>query len=188
MNYPLFVLVSDDNVNIRNACKFVYPNSSTQLCQNHFKQNIRKTLNIKDNTQYKPVMKKIKKLFSIKRSDDDFNRFAKNIFNEYKHDPLVLGIMLDIHKNKELLLAWQNLRRVPTTNNLIECFNSHLNGRLKTIKKFESFQHADLWLNAYFLRRRTKKFTSCIKKFNRLNGKTSLQVTASNPKNLPIIF
>ncbi|MBD3279439.1 MAG: hypothetical protein GF390_01875 [Candidatus Pacebacteria bacterium] len=77
---------------------------------------------------------------------------------------------------------------MPTTTNLIECFNSHLQGRLKTIKGFESFKHADLWLNAYFLRRRTKKFTDCRGKFRNLNGKTSLFKAKKPGIDLPVFF
>ena len=70
------------------------------------------------------------------------------------------------------------VKHTPRTNNLIESFNSHLQGRLKTIKGFESFNHAELWLNAYFLRRRTKKFTDCEGKFKSLNGKSSIEITS----------
>jgi len=101
-------------------------------------------------------MKKIEELFCFKRSSDDFARAAKNIFNQYKTDPLCISIMINIDHNRNLLLGWQGVHDVPTTN-LIECFNSHLQGRLKTIKGFETFSHADRWLNGYFLRRRLKK-------------------------------
>ncbi len=73
-------------------------------------------------------------------------------------------------------------RHIPQTTNLIESYNSHLEGRLKTIKGFESFTHADNWLNAYFLRRRLKPFTDCSGKFATLNGTCSMEQTMKFPK------
>jgi len=87
-----------------------------------------------------------------------------------------------------MLLAYLRQRNTPQTSNLIESFNSHLQGRLKTIKGFESFTHAKLWLNGYFLRRRTKKFTDCRGKFRKLNGKTSLQIVKKPGIDLPSLF
>lgn len=181
LNYPLQVLVCDENINIFEAARYVYPNVVIQLCQNHYKENIRRTLDLTINPRYLPFMKKIEELFSFKRSIDDFNRVAKNIFNQYKLDSLCCAIMIDIERNRNLLLGWQNGHKVPVTTNLIESFNSHLQGRLKTIKGFETFAHANFWLNGYFLRRRLKKFTGCSGKFKHLNGKTSLHQTVRDP-------
>ena len=52
-------------------------------------------------------MKKIEDFFAFKRSPDDFNRTAKNIYNQYKSDPLVVSIMLDIDRHNPLLLGWR---------------------------------------------------------------------------------
>lgn len=188
LNYPLKAIISDDNVNIREACLFVYPKAVVQLCQNHYKENIRKTLDLTVNEKYLPFMRKIEELFVFKRSPDDFNRSAKNILNEFKDDELCTSIMVDIYKYEDLLLGWRYGKNIPTTTNLIECFNSHIQGRLKTIKTFESFKHANLWLNGYFLRRRTKKFKSCQGKFKSLNGKTSLEKTKKPDVDLKPLF
>ena len=188
LDYPLLALVADDNMNIKQAGQFVYPSLAFQLCQRHFKQNIKLTLNLTQNPHYQPFFSRIIDLFSMKRSPEDFNRFAKNIYNQYRQDSLCLNIMLDIHQKRDELLGFRGVKRVPVTTNLIECFNSHLQGRLKTIKGFESFRHADLWLNAYFLRRRTKKFTDCRGKFRRLNGKTSLFQSKKSGVDLPVFF
>ena len=72
-------------------------------------------------------------------------------------------------------------KHIPRTTNLIESYNSHLEGRLKTIKGFESFTHADTWLNAYFLKRRLQPFTDCTKQFKALNGTCSLEHTLRFP-------
>ncbi len=188
LNYPLQAVVCDDNNNIYDAARYVYPNVIIQLCQNHYKENIRDTLDLTLNPYYIPFMKQIEELFSRKRSPDDFNRCAKNIFHLYKTDPLCARILVDMYNNHKYLLGWRQGHDIPTTTNLNECFNSHLQGRLKTIKGFESFKHADLWLNAYFLRRRTKRFTDCAGKFKRLNGYTSLQKSQKINSPLPHFF
>ena len=175
LNYPLQAVICDENNNIYEACRYVYPKAIIQLCQNHYKENIRRSLDLNINQNYVGFMKKIEDLFIMKRSPDDFNRKAKNILNQYKQDNLCSNILVDIYKNNNLLLGWRQGHNIPTTTNLIESYNSHLQGRLETIKGFESFTHANCWLNGYFLRRRTKIFTGCTGKFRNLNGYNSLQ-------------
>jgi hypothetical protein len=76
-------------------------------------------------------------LFKQKRSLDDFNRVAHNIVNKYMHDKTCIAVLADIKRRQPNLMAYLSYKGTPRTNNLIECFNSHLNGRLKTIKGFE---------------------------------------------------
>lgn len=187
LNYPLQVLVSDDNLNIPEAGKEIYPGLKWQLCQNHYKENIRNTLMVRTDPRYKPFMYEIEGLFRVKRSEDDFNRVAKNILNKYKGNSLCVSILLDIERRKSALMGYVGYRNTPRTNNLIECFNSHLQGRLRTIKGFESFRHADLWLNGYFIRRRLRVFTDCEGKFRELNGGSSISKTLSDGDNLGIL-
>lgn len=188
LNYPLNTVVCDENTNIFQAAKYVYPNAIIQLCQNHYKENIRRRLDLTLNPHYEEFVRLVEDLFSFKRTPDDFNRKAKKIFDQYQTDKLCSSIMIDISRNERFLQGWRNGHNIPITTNLIECFNSHLQGRLKTIKGFESFKHADLWLNGYFLRRRFKKFTSCVGKFRRLNGYNSLQISQKPDVDLPVYF
>lgn len=188
LGYPLQAIICDENTNIWEACNYVYPQAAVQLCQNHYKENIRRSLDLSANPQYICFMKKIQDLFSFKRSPDDFNKRAKQIIQDHQGDDICTTIMIAIYRNQHLLLGWRNGHNIPTTTNLIECFNSHLQGRLKTIKGFETFKHADLWLNGYFLRRRLRKFTSCSGKFRYLNGYTSLQKTKKHDIDLPSFF
>ena len=176
-NYPLKAVVSDDNQNIPQACLKVYPNAITQLCQNHYKHNLRITLNLANDSTYIPFMKNIETLFSRKMGIEEFKLRASKIYEAYKYDDLAKKVMLDIARRSPDLLAYSKLPNVPRTNNLIESLNSHLEGRLKTIKGFKSFKTAKLWLNAYFVRRRLKPFTDCTKQFRSLNGKSSLEIT-----------
>jgi len=185
LNYPLEYLVSDDNVNILNACLDVYPTVKFQLCTNHFKENIRKSLNVRTDPTYKPFMCKIEDLFSVKRSEDDFNRVAKNILNQYRYDNNIVPILLDIEKRKYDLMGYT---RIPRTTNLIESFNSHFQAKFKTLKGFESFQHADLWINGYIIKRRTRVFTDCTGKFKHLNGRNSLSISANSEVDLSMFF
>lgn len=188
LDYPLHALICDDNVNIYEAARYFYPKAVIQLCQNHYKENIRRTLDLTLNQQYIPFMQSIEDLFSFKRSPDDFNHRAKNILNQYRGDQILMSILIDIAKRESLLCGWREGEHIPTTTNLIECFNSHIEGRLKTIKGFESFKHADLWFNGYFLRRRTKKFTDCEGKFKCLNGFTGLEKSKNPDVDLPTYF
>lgn len=188
LNYPLQAIICDENTNIYEAARYVYPKVVIQLCQNHYKENIRRSLDLTANQQYKIFMKQIEELFLFKRTPDDFNRKAKIIFDSYGKNSLCAAILADIYRNRHLLLGWREGKHIPITTNLIESFNSHLQGRLKTIKGFESFKHADLWLNGYFLRRRTKKFTGCMGKFRILNGWNSLQKSKKPDVDIPPFF
>jgi transposase-like protein len=180
LNYPLQAVVCDDNQNIYQACQNVYPRAVVQLCHNHYKESIRKALGVRTDPTYVPFVREIEMLFVKRRSKEEFNQVAGRILRRYQSDSRCFNILLDIQKRLPLLLAYTASKSIPRTTNLIECFNSHLEGRLKTIKGFESFTHADNWLNAYFIRRRLKPFTDCEKKFKHLNGKCSLEMTVKN--------
>ena len=176
-NYPLQAVVCDDNVNIYQAATKVYPAAVTQLCQNHYKQSVRLDLDVRNDPAYLPFMREIEVLFEKRRSGEEFQRLAGKILFKHQHDPRCLSVLTDIQRRLPYLNAYTALPRVPRTTNLIESYNSHLQGRLKTIKGFESFKHADTWLNAYFLNRRLKPFTDCGRAFHHLNGRRSLELT-----------
>lgn len=188
LNYPLKSLVSDENLNIHRACTDIYPNSYWQLCTNHLKENIRNSLQTRSDPTYLPFIRDIEILFSCKRSEDDFNRVAKNILYKYEHDPLCMSVLLDIHNKKHNLITYKFVRGTPTTNNLIESYNSHLEARVRPLKGFESFRHANLWLNAYFIRRRLRVFTDCSGRFKHLNGRCSMYFSAKQKDKLPNIL
>lgn len=188
LSYPLQAIICDENTNIYEAARYVYPKVVIQLCQNHYKENIRRSLDLTVNQQYITFMKLVEELFLFKRTPDDFNHKAKLILSKCSQDPLCTAVLADIYRNQNLLLGWRDGKHIPTTTNLIESFNSHLQGRLKTVKGFESFKHADLWLNGYFLRRRTKKFTNCMGKFRSLNGWSSLQKSKKPDVDIPPFF
>jgi transposase-like protein len=179
----LQAVVADDNINIFEAAKHVYPNVVIQLCQNHYKENIRATLSVRTDETYTSFMREIEELFSQRYSKEQFDQMASKIYRNYP-DFRCQAIMLDIEKRKKELCGYMADKHIPRTTNLIESFNSHLQGRLKTIKGFESFTGANHWLNAYFLKRRLTKFTDCTRKFRTLNGKRSLELTLKDSKNI----
>jgi transposase-like protein len=188
LNYPLYSLVSDDNLNFPQTCLEIYPKASWQLCTNHFKENIRASLAVRTDPKYRHFMHGIEHLFRSKVSEESFNKLAKQLLHKYINDELCVRILLDIEKRKPNLLGYLSFKNTPTTSNLIESFNSHLNIRLKSIKGFENFHHANLWLNGYFINRRTAPFTDCSGKFRHLNNKCSLEMTLKSGIDLPTFF
>lgn len=133
-------------------------------------------------------MKAVESIFIKKRSWEDIQKRAIGIMKNFGQDTQCVGVMAGIYQRRYDLFGYLDLQGLPNTTNLIECFNSHLQGRLKTIKGFETFKHADLWLNGYFLRRRTKIFTDCTRKFKHLNGKTSLEKSKNLDLEIPSFF
>jgi len=182
LGYPLKALVCDDNINFQMVCKRIYPKAVIQICHNHYKENIRRNLMVRSDSIYRPFMFDIEKLFSKRRTPEEFFYVARKILLKHGNDPKCQGVLLDIERRKEVLLAYTLEKHVPRTTNLIECFNSHLEGRLKSLKGFESIHHAKLWFNAYFIRRRLKPFTDCTGQFQALNGKCSLQIAIQNDR------
>jgi len=187
-SYTLQAVVCDDNVNIYTAAQYVYPNAVVQLCHLHFLRNMRALLDQDENVEHRLFFQLLNKLMIVKRSKADFDKKATNLMRLFSHDQACQSIMIELGRKQSLLQGYLNHKGTPTTTNLIESFNSHLEARLAPLKGFESFKHADLWLNGYFLRRRIKPFTDCQRKFKRLNGKTSLSQTQKPGIELPSFF
>jgi len=180
LNYPLQVVVSDDNQNIYQAASSIYPKSLSQICTNHYKETIRANLSVRTDPTYIPFMREIEQLFEKRRSASEFAHVGGKILYRYKQDPRCVSVLVDIQRRLPQLTAYMSQKNVPQTTNLIESYNSHLEGRLKTIKGFESFTHADTWLNAYFMKRRLQPFTDCTKQFKTLNGTCALEHSIKN--------
>lgn len=187
-NYVLQAVVCDDNVNIYKAAQYVYPSVAIQLCHLHFLRNMRSLLNLEFNQLHQIFYRALTQLMITKRSEQDFNKKAANLFKQFGVNSVCNDILIELAKKQSLYQGYLQHKGVPTTTNLIESFNSHLEARVKPLKGFESFKHADLWLNGYFLRRRTKPFTDCQRRFRRLNGKTSLSQTKKPGIDLPSFF
>lgn len=193
--YRLEAVVCDDNEAIKQAAKDVFPSSFLQLCQVHFLENIRKALKTRSDDTYKPFVEELeKRIFHKKKlGKKALKKRLFELLQEVKDDAVKVSILEHIFDYRKPLTGfvevekWRKLQ-CPRTTNLIECYNKHLQGRLKTIQGFESFSSAEKWLSAYILHRRIKKFTSCTKKFKQLNGLFSLQKTRNKRKKLPDFF
>jgi len=187
-DYSLQAVVCDDNQNIYNAAKYVFPNVVIQLCHVHFLRNMKALLDLETNRKHQLFFKLLNHLLITKRSKTDFEKKANNLLKNFSKDEVCVGILIELARKQPLLQGYLHHKGTPTTTNLIESINSHLEARVRPLKGFQSFKHAELWLNGYFLRRRTKKWTDCTGKFRRLNGKTSLEITKKPGIDLPIFF
>lgn len=177
IQYPLRVVIADDVEGLKIAAKHYYPKAKIQLCHTHYIENIRQLLHIRTDTTYQHFFNSlIKHVFT-----DPTNRTTREdglihvLEHRTNNDEILQSIVIDIAKKYDDLFAYESIPHCPKTNNIIECFNSHLNGRLKTIKGFASFHSASRWLNAYLIRRRTKPFTDCEGQFKKFNGTLPLQ-------------
>ena len=187
-NYPLQAVVCDDNQNIYQAARWVYPKTAIQLCHIHYLRSVRLLLDPEHNGNDARFFGELCTLFVAKRSIADFQGRASRLYEQYGTFPPYRDILLDLDRRQALLLGYHAHRNTPTTTNLIESLNSHLQGRLDSIKGFESFAHAQTWLNGYFLKRRVTPFTDCSRKFKFLNGKTSLSQTEKVGMDIPTFF
>lgn len=189
IEYPLRVVICDDSEALRIALRQVYPKAKIQLCQNHYFENLRQYLSVRTDDTYKQFFVELKKSFDPKYHY--FKRQAKLSHVNYKYakdHKILLPIMTDIIKREDELFAFKKIENCPSTNNIIEAYNSHLNARLKAIKGFDSFHGAERWLNAWLIRRRTKNFTDCGIPFKHLNGICSLSMTIKKDQSWPQIL
>lgn len=186
-SYPQLV-VCDDNVNLKMAARNAFPSVTIQTCYNHFKENIRRTLHTRSDNTYKPVMRRIEDILTVKLNDGALNKKLFALYRDYKHDPVVVSVLTNIQRYMPELLGYRGISQAPVTTNIIESFNSHLEARLFSLKYFNSIAHARLWINGYVLKRRFTPFTSCAGKFRSLNGKTGLSLTQKQGIALPTFF
>ena len=189
MDYPLKIVVCDDNGAVDLALKQVYPKAKIQLCHNHYFENLRGYLLVRTEKKYQPFFYELKDAFSTKLHPKKREAKLAHITYKYaRNNETLLGIMADIENRKDKLFAYKRIKNCPSTNNIIESYNSHLNGRLKTIKGFQSFKSAERWLNAWLVRRRTNILTDCDKPFKHLNGKSGLEMALKKDQKWPSIL
>lgn len=189
-NYPLQIVVADDRSSIDTSLKRHFPEALIQRCQAHYVENIRQALHTRTDKTHHHFFNSLKKhIFNEYVDDEKLNKALHHVFIERcENDLLRKGILLNIDERREELFAYKKVPNCPPNTNLIELYNSHLNGRLKTIKGFKSFHAAQRWLNAYTLRRRTKNLTDCGPKFKHLNGTCSLEQVLKNQASWPNIL
>lgn len=172
------VMTADEHSSIYRALKDVFPSAKLQLCHVHILRNIRKQLDTKSfaDMQFLGAVKRILE----SRHIEQFRKRAVAIQHKYHHNELYRKILLDLNYKTEHITTFLRYRKTPNTTNLIECYNSHLKQRLRAIKGFQSYKSANLWLNAYVIRKRTKPLTDCGGQFKKLNGTIPLFHTAGD--------
>lgn len=189
MRYPLRVVVADDHGATKPALTRIFPRSRLQLCQNHYVENIRQLLHVRTEPTHQQFFIELKQLaFDAPMDVRALPAVLRRFFERFGgRDEIRQSILLDVNRRSAELFAYTRIPHCPKNSNLIELYNSHLNGRLKTIKGFKSFHNAARWLNAYVVRRRTKALTDCGPTFKQLNGYCSLERTIKKQAEWPAI-
>ena len=192
INYPLRVVVCDDVISaLEPALLHHYPKAKMQLCQNHYLENIRQKLKVRTVENHVRFFNFVQThVFKENHhSQKQFNNVLHHLIKAHaKKDILRQYIIMNIYNKQKELFQYKSIHNCPSTTNLIELYNSHMQARLKSIKGFKSFNNAERWLNAYLVRRRTKFFTDCKGKFKKLNGKCSLEMSIKKQAQWPEIL
>lgn len=190
LGYNLRIVVADDRQGIKQALNKVFPYARLQLCQNHYLENIRKLLKVRTVTTYQHFFNSLKlHVFTNARTDQDITDALHYVKKHHAGGSWLLNnILADIELKRNELFAYRHFENCPNNTNLIELCNSHLNGRLKTIKGFQSLLSAKRWLNAWVIRRRTKALTDCEEKFKHLNKHCSLEFTIKKQAQWPEVL
>ncbi len=186
-SYPRLV-VCDDNSNEKMAARQAFPGVRIQTCYNHFKENIRRNLKVRSDDTYQDFMSRVEEIFQGKRNDEDRNKKLFTLYQDYQQDPICVSVLTNIDAYKEELLAYRGIPHAPTTSNIIEGMNSHIESRLHSLRSFQTPSYAKLWFNGYILKRRFTKYTDCRGKFKYMNGKTGVQMTRKLRLDLPTLF
>jgi hypothetical protein len=179
LGYNLKIVVADEREGIKQALNKVFPYARLQICQVHFLQNIRTLLKVRTIDTYEHFFNSLKlHVFTPYLTDEEITKGLEHVKEKHAGQSWLLNnILADIELKRNELFAYRHFEHCPNNTNLIELYNSHLNGRLKTIKGFQSLISAKRWLNAWLIRRRTKTLTDCDKKFKHLNKHSSLEFT-----------
>jgi transposase-like protein len=190
LGYQPDIVVADDRAGIKQALNRVFPYTRLQLCQNHFLENIRQRLNVRSKKRYVNFFNDLKWKVFLKATDKySIEEGWREVWKQYaKNSAVIQDILKDIDRRKTELFNYLKIPNSPNNTNLIELYNSHLNGRLKTIKGFQNTDSASRWLNAYLIRRRTKPLTDCEGKFKHLNKHSSLEFTIKKQAQWPDIL
>jgi transposase-like protein len=187
LGYNLRIVVADERQGIKQALNKVFPYARLQLCQNHYLENIRKLLKVRTVTTYQHFFNSLKlHVFTNAKTDKEISEAIDHVKKHHAGGSWLLNnILADIEIKRNELFAYRYFENCPNNTNLIELYNSHLNGRLKTIKGFQSLVSAKRWLNAWTIRRRTKTLTDCQEKFKHLNKHCSLEFTIKKQAHWP---
>jgi transposase-like protein len=188
LDYNIEIVVADDRAGLKTALLKVFPYAKVQLCHNHYLENIRVDLNIRSSDKYHEFFYDlVQHVFKV--PEDQITAGLMHVFYQRCDKNRTLqNIVTTIKARAEDLFNYFRFKDCPRTNNIIESYNSHFQARLKSIRSFQSFESARRWLNAYVIRRRTKKFTDCKKRFKHLNKHCALELTIKKQAQWPDIL
>jgi transposase-like protein len=179
LGYGPSIVVADDRAGLKQALNKVFPHCRLQLCHNHYLENLRRLLKVRTEERYQHFFNSLRLHVFLEGTDEQkITQGLKHVWD--KHTMARRGlqnIVTTIQSRYNDLFNYLDIPDCPNNTNLIELYNSHLNGRLKAIKGFQSINSAKVWLNAYLIRRRTKQLTDCEGKFKYLNKHASLEFT-----------
>jgi len=136
LGYQPSIVIADDRGGLKQALNKVFPFSRLQLCHSHYLENIRRQLNTRTDNRYVHFFNSLKYHVFLKTTDNYTYREAwKYVWREHTQGNRILqNILKDIDRRKMELFSYLKIKGAPNNTNLIELYNSHLNGRLKTIK------------------------------------------------------
>ena len=179
LGYDLRIVVADDRGGLKQALNKVFPYARLQLCHNHYLENIRRDLKVRTVKTYEHFFNSLRQHVFLEGTDEEkVTQGLIHVFYKRTEGKRRLqNIVTTIKARYDDLFNYLKVKDCPSNTNLIELYNSHLNGRLKTIKGFQDIQSARRWLNAWMIRRRTKTLTDCEGKFKYLNKHCSLEFT-----------
>lgn len=188
LGYDLKIVIADDRAGLKQALLKVFPYAKLQLCQNHYLENIRTDLNIRTSDKYHHFYNSLVK-HVFEAPEDKITEGLMHVFhNRCGHSRMLQNIVTTIKARQEDLFNYFRFKDCPNTTNIIESYNSHFQSRLKSIRSFQGFESAKRWLNAYIIRRRTKKFTDCKGKFKKLNKHAALEFTIKKQAKWPDVL
>jgi hypothetical protein len=176
LGYEPRVVVADDRAGLKQALSKVFPRAKLQLCQVHYLENIRQLLKVRTDDRYAHFFSSlVAHVFRV--PEIGITAGLRHVLGDRCGGNKTLeNIVHEIVRRRDDLFAYLSVPGCPRTTNIIESYNSHLEGRLKSVKGFQSFETAQRWLNGCMVRRRTKKLTDCGGCFKRLNGHASLEL------------
>ncbi len=187
LGYNPTIVVADDRQGLKQALLKVFPHAKLQLCHNHYLENIRRDLKVRTIPTYVHFFNSLRTHVFLEGTDEQ--KIIKGLLHVFRNRTdgkrKLQNIVTTIQSRYDDLFNYLLVKDCPNNTNIIELYNSHLNGRLKTIKGFQSLQSAKLWLNAYIIRRRTKQLTDCEGKFKYLNKHASLELSIKKQAQWP---
>jgi len=176
IGYPVKAVICDEHQAIIQSTCDIFPKAKIQICHTHVLRNIQKLLNVRYEHYDLLFFKDVQKLFKS-NTLGEYSTQGRYLIEKHYKNPLHHRILIDIEQKHQYLTTYLEKQGCPRTNNLIEGYNSHLATRLKSMHGFESYESANIWLNAYTLYKRLTPFTDCRGKFRELNGNAPLFFT-----------